>query len=165
MTTRRILLSAFALSLVLFGAQANTACGFSVGPVYDVNHAAVATTSGQPATPELVRAAILRGLAAKRWTVVSDQPGTLVATVTSREHTATIRIDYTAAEYSIHHQESTPGLKYDGTKIHKLYNNWVKMLNNAIIKALNEPEAATAGGAAPVAPAPVDPAAAPAPAP
>ena len=37
------------------------------------------------------------------------------------------------------------------------------MLNNAIIKELNEPEApATAGGAAPVAPAPVDPAAAPA---
>jgi len=169
MTTRRFWYSTFALAMLLFGAQANTACGFNVAPVYDVQQAAVVTQSGAPATTEFVRAAIVRALVTKRWNVISEQPGVIVATVTSGGSSATIQIDYSATDYSIHHQESSPSMKFDGVKIHKHYNNWIKMLNNQIIKFMGEGDpGATAGGAAPMpvpaaeAPAAEAPAAAPA---
>lgn len=149
MTTRRFWFSAFALVTLLLGAQANTACGFNVAPVYDVQQAAVITASGQPTTTAFVRSVLVRALTHKRWSVVSEQPGVIVATVTSAGSSATIQIDYSATEYSIHHQESSPSMKFDGVKIHKHYNNWIKTLNNAIIKFMGEPDptaGATAGG-------------------
>jgi hypothetical protein len=113
---------------------AASACHASVAPVLAVSNAQLVSVSGQPLAEGDARSMIMRALLAKHWTVLSEQPGSIAAQATSRGHSATIRVDYSLSGYSISHVDSTPGLKYDGTNIHRLYNNWIKGLSAQIQK-------------------------------
>ncbi|MFT3922075.1 MAG: hypothetical protein QM778_06040 [Myxococcales bacterium] len=147
-----------ALALAVVLAVLSSACHATLAPVLSVNNAQLVSVSGQPLSEADARAIIMRALLAKHWTVLSESPGVIGAQATSRGHSATIRVDYTPSTYSISYVNSTPGLKYDGTNIHRLYNNWVKWLAEQIQK-----ESAAGPGLAPAAApavvAPVAPAA------
>lgn len=137
-----------ALLSVLFLASA---CGFNTAKVLDVNNAKVTLPAGVTPSNEVTRAAILRALQQRTWTVEGEEANTIVASVSAGGHSATAGITYDDLTYSIKRLESSPGLKYDGVNIHRRYNNWIKNLRNTIDKQLmlSEP---TSGGEAGVLP-------------
>ncbi len=166
----------FLRGLVLLSALgALGACGANLAPVMDVRNAPVVLPAGMPPSPALTRDAILRAIVAKHWTIDGENGQTIVTSVSSGGHSATVRIDYDAAYYSITYLKSSAGLKYDGQNIHRRYNHWIDRLREAInrsiaqtgmVPAMMPPPPAPVPGPAPVAPPPAgSPEAAPAPAP
>ncbi len=91
----------------------------------------VTATQGAPTT-EQVRAAIVTALATKGWTVQSEDGLRLTANNTSGGHSAAVTIDYSSTRYSINHLSSSEGLSYDGQEIHRRYNHWIDLLQQAI---------------------------------
>ncbi|MAZ04332.1 MAG: hypothetical protein CMN56_14460 [Sneathiella sp.] len=80
---------------------------------------------------------IIQTSAINRGWVVSDvQPGKMKATLRNRTHVAVIEITYTKTNYSINYVSSVD-LLYDGEKIHRNYNKWIRTLQNDINKNLN----------------------------
>lgn len=150
----------FLRGLLVIGSLAvlSSACGANLAPVLQVQNAPAPLPQGATPSPARTRDAIVRALADRHWTLDSEQGQSLMATVSSGGHTATVRIDYDANYYSITYANSSPGLKYDGQYIHRRFNHWVDRLRSSINQQL-----AMTAVAAPVAPAPVAPAA-PAPA-
>jgi hypothetical protein len=110
------------------------ACHASQSPVLDFDDVALRTASGRVLGQDEVRTVLLAALHQKRWTVDADEPGAITAGVYAGGHSAKVRIDYRAGAYSIRHQSSTPGLRYDPERqiIHKRYNHWVDRLRLAI---------------------------------
>lgn len=104
-------------------------CRPNLSPVYEPEGSVVATASGLSPTADGVRGAILRAMTTKHWTVVGSEPGVILAHVNSGGHFATVRIEYDAEGYVILHEETSPGLKFDGDAIHRRYNHWIKGLN------------------------------------
>jgi hypothetical protein len=131
-SSRRPLVSIFSrFAIALAFAGVLLACSPTLAPVLNVDERMSVPSNGAQSV-ERTRQAIRDGLAAKRWKVDRDEPGRIIATITMGEHQATVRITYTADHYSIHHQESSNGLKYDGTNIHRRYNHWIRLLSQAI---------------------------------
>ena len=118
------------------------ACRANLAPIYEVRDETVLSWSGKPAAPERVRSAILEALRARRWHLVGDSPGVLLASVGSGGHRATVRISYGETSYSIIHEESSDGLQYsegaDGPLIHRRYNHWVQRLDDTIRRQLSK---------------------------
>lgn len=83
---------------------------------------------------EEVRDKIAAGVQARKWGIEDESKGWMVARVTSGGHWAKVRITYDADKYTIIHFESSEGLKWNGERIHRRYNNWVKNLNASIQK-------------------------------
>jgi hypothetical protein len=160
----------FLRGLVLLSALgALSACGANLAPVMDVKNAPVVLPAGMPPSPALTRDAILRAIVAKHWTIDGENGQTIVTSVTSGGHSATVRIDYDAAYYSITYLKSSAGLKYDGQNIHRRYNHWVDRLREAINRSIAQtgmvPAAVPPPVAAPPPAAVPPPAASPEPAP
>ncbi len=106
-------------------------CSATVSPVKDITHARVSAAMPERSMDN-VKKAIIRGLATKRWTIEENEPGLLVASVSVGPHYAQIKITYDADTYSIAHADSSPSLRYDGETIHRRYNHWIRLLNEAI---------------------------------
>ena len=147
------------LSLLLLA----TACGFNTAKVLDINGAKVTLPAGVTPSNEVTRAAILRALQERTWTVDGEEPNTIVASVTAGGHTATAGINYDDLTYSIKRLESSPGLKYDGVYIHRRYNQWIKNLRKTIDKQLllTTPTSGGEAGVMPPAAPPTGPVTAP----
>lgn len=105
-------------------------------PVYNITDTAVITGSGNAATEAQVRNAIATAAQSKGWQVQQVEGGHMVATIVVRRHTAEIDINYSATDYSITYKDSDV-LLYDGQKIHRNYNKWIKHLNDRIVRNLN----------------------------
>ncbi len=71
----------------------------------------------------------------KGWMPVDKGEGNIIATLDLRSHQAVVDIKFTRDYYSITYV-SSKNLEYDGTNIHKNYNNWVIRLNREINKNL-----------------------------
>jgi hypothetical protein len=116
--------------------------GFAVAscrtmPVYNVSDAPVVTKSGQ-VTAAQVHDAILGALNDKGWVVKQDDPGKILAGIVVHDrHKATVNIDYSPTHYSITYMDSE-NLLYDGTNIHKNYNQWVMSLEEEINLRLSQ---------------------------
>lgn len=133
MTPRRLLARVLVLSVFVAAALAGTAaCSPTMAPVYQVSGVRLTPYSEPPLSVAEVREVVLRGLAQKRWNVQREEPSAIVASVTAGGHEATVRIDYNSAGYSISYVDSSSGLKYDGQNIHRRYNHWVRLLDDAI---------------------------------
>ncbi len=133
---RRSLLC-FALVALAFVAGQNLGCAPSLAPIYRPQTNAGITPEGQPYSVEQVEQAILRGAALKKWFIVQRGPGFIVAETSGGGHSAQVRIVYSNAGWQILHVQSTPGLKHGsdqrhGEIIHRRYNHWVKLLDDAI---------------------------------
>jgi len=78
-----------------------------------------------------VRAAILKAGQQRQWIMTDAGPGVIKGRMQSRDHTAEIRINYSANSYSINYENSM-NLKASDGKIHKNYNRWVNNLDKDI---------------------------------
>jgi len=150
---------------LLTAAIALGGCGANMAPVLNPSDVPVVTATQGAPTTEQVRAAIVAGLAGKGWTVQSEEGLALTAETSSGGHTASVTIQYSSTRYSITHLNSSEGLKYDGQEIHRRYNHWIDLLQQAINAELAKvnpaaPPSAAAQGLpdapppAPTAPAP-----------
>ena len=111
----------------------SAACGANLAPVLNVENAPVVTATGEtPATKAFVRDAIIRALSSRGWQLEQETPDGITASVSSGGHSATAQIQYDERTYSIHYVDSSPGLKYNGSSIHRRYNHWIDRLRAAI---------------------------------
>ena len=70
------------------------------------------------------------------WKMASTKNGELSATYSNAKQSATVAIPYTTKTYSILYKNSS-NFKYNGTKIHKRYNELVSGLDAAIRRELS----------------------------
>jgi hypothetical protein len=117
------------------------------GPVLDITNAPVYRGGSGTVTLEQVRDKIAAGVQAKRWGIEDESRGWMLCRVDAGGHWARVRITYDTTQYTIVHFESSPGLKWNGTRIHKRYNNWIKLLDQSIRKQLMAPPVAEAPAA------------------
>ena len=124
---RKIVLAVTTLLLVV-------AC--TTAPVLNIRNAKFSTLlNGQPPSVEKVEKAILIAAQKRGWSARIVHPGLIEASIIVRDHRASIEIPYDSAEYSILYSDSS-NLDYDGTKIHRNYNNWVVKLSESIQKEI-----------------------------
>lgn len=104
-------------------------------PVLNIDEHQVAIPADQDGTA-VIKSAILAGGAAKGWKMTESEPGHIQASITVRQHMASVDIYYDDHSYRIAYKDSQ-NLMYDGDKIHRNYNKWVTLLDQQI--ALNLP--------------------------
>ncbi|MBP2700102.1 hypothetical protein [Photobacterium lucens] len=110
--------------------------GCTSKPVMNLNNVYVPTTvTGQQHTAEDVQKAILTAAEQRGWSARVIKPGLILANISVRTHSATVEIPYSSTSYSIDYKDSQ-NLDYDGTDIHRNYNNWVVRLSRSIQQQL-----------------------------
>ena len=82
-------------------------------------------------TQDQVKNAILKAGIQRKWIMTEAGPGVIKGRLQARDHSAEVRIPYSATSYSINY-ESSLNLKASGGKIHKNYNRWVHNLDHDI---------------------------------
>ncbi|QED65501.1 hypothetical protein FTV95_19180 [Escherichia coli] len=75
--------------------------------------------------------AILKAGVERKWIMSEAGQGVIKARQQSRDHSAEIRINYTASSYDINY-ENSQNLQASGGQIHKNYNRWVRNLDKDI---------------------------------
>jgi hypothetical protein len=96
-------------------------------PVYNVVNKEIRTGSGRTLALEEVGDVLAGAARYKGWAVAKVEEGYLRAEIHVRKHFAAIDIRYTPATYSITYRDSEV-LRYDGEKIHRNYNKWIKLI-------------------------------------
>ncbi|EGE2516295.1 hypothetical protein DRW31_01610 [Shigella dysenteriae] len=82
-------------------------------------------------TQEQVKKAILKAGVERKWIMSEAGQGIIKARQQSHDHSAEIRINYTASSYDINY-ENSQNLQASGGQIHKNYNSWVRNLDKDI---------------------------------
>lgn len=117
---------------LLLGSLLLAGCSTSQ-PIQNINHEQIALTLNQ----EQVERAIMQGGKQKGWTMQRAEPGLIHGTITVRSHQATIKVPYTNRDFSILYV-SSKGLDDEGQgTIHRNYNKWISLLDQAIRLELN----------------------------
>ncbi len=122
------------ISTVILAVLLVALIGCRTNPVREVNNAPVLAT-GQY-TMKDVKNAIFRAGQSIGWGMKEVKPGLIIATIFVRNHMAKVEISYSKKSFSIHYKDSA-GLNYDGTNIHRNYNNWIKNLEQRINSQLS----------------------------
>lgn len=94
--------------------------------VLNYNNAQVKSRSATIGIKDMRRAIILAGTNTG-WQMQEVKQGLVNATKFNTGHMAKVEITYNTKNFSINYVDSS-NLQYDGTKIHKTYNEWVKSL-------------------------------------
>ena len=113
-----------------------TIVGCRTAPIYNVDNAAVVSSTDKRLSMSQVKNAIIRGGASRGWAMKAKRRGHIVGTLHLRGNMAQVDIKYNTKSYSITHKDST-GLGYDGSNIHKNYNGWVHNLQTSISSQLS----------------------------
>ena len=124
------LVAGCATSVVLTGCTATTTL------VHQPSKTLARKSGERPAKTD-VKQAVLRALAARKWTLVETGADYVTARVSRGEHSAIAKIAFGDGTYRITHVDSSVGLRYDGQEIHHRYNHWIRRLEASIIKELN----------------------------
>jgi predicted small lipoprotein YifL len=82
-------------------------------------------------TAAQVKNAILKAGLQREWIMSETSPGVIKGRLQARDHSAEVRIPYSATGYSIDYATSL-NLRASGGKIHKNYNRWVRNLDKDI---------------------------------
>ncbi len=117
--------AALAVAVIALGGCAMTQ------PIYNVNGAAVSTSSGKAPAAAQVRSAIITAGTSLGWRIADAGSGRLEGTLNLRNHTAVVDIPYSAKSYSITFKRGENLEVGEGT-IHKNYNGWIQNLDRAI---------------------------------
>ncbi len=134
------LLVAFFLLTVLAGCS-------RFAPVYSPTTPTPAVLSAHEGGDDVARAthvvklAVLAGLEYKGYQVLEMDEGEIVARVDWGGHWAVVQVNYGATYWQIEHVQSSRGLRhrraFDGGEIiHRRYNFWVHLLDEAIGRAM-----------------------------
>lgn len=124
----------FRIMMVALLAALLTGCFGRLQPVYTVNDMAVPVAL-QDAPASKIDAIIKVAVTGRGWQVQDLSPGLIQATLKQRSHVAVVNIKYSNKAYSIEYV-SSQDLLYDGSKIHRNYNRWVKTLEQDINKEM-----------------------------
>ena len=100
-------------------------------PLYDVENEVIVTGSGNVPTIDQVRAVILQAVLKKGWRIAEEAPNNFEATLSKGRKIVRITISFTTTEYSIRYK-SSQNLLYDGSVIHRRYNDWIEGLRKKI---------------------------------
>ena len=119
----------FKILLVAIGVAAIVGC--RTAPVYNVDQAAIVSSTGKSLSMDQVKTAIIRGGANRGWAMKEVGKGHIVGTIHLRKHMAQVDIKYNTKSYSINYKDSAE-LNYDGSTIHQNYNGWVQNLQTSI---------------------------------
>ncbi|MCB9667114.1 MAG: hypothetical protein H6715_03220 [Myxococcales bacterium] len=116
-------------------------CRPTLAPVYAPHTQAGVRSSGSAYTIGEIKTAVFTGLQNKGWRTISVAPGNVEAEIASGKHTARVKVHYDAQGWAIDYVSSSPGLKYQqdsehGGIIHRRYNHWIRLLDEAISQAL-----------------------------
>lgn len=117
------------ISALILAVLLVTIIGCRSNPVREVINAPVMTT-GEYTAKDVKNAIIVAGESIG-WSMKPVRPGLIIGVIFVRNHMAKIEIEYTKKTFSIFYKDSA-GLKYNGTNIHKSYNNWIKNLEHHI---------------------------------
>lgn len=80
---------------------------------------------------ELIRVAIIKAGLSRNWIVTKENKNEIILTYSARAVSATVSVKYDKDHYTISYVGSN-GLLYDGTKIHRNYNRWIRNLDKDI---------------------------------
>jgi hypothetical protein len=120
------------LSLILIAGA--TGCATSQPIQNIVDRPVPANVDGSARALDEVRAAIIKGCEAKKWSAVMDGEARTKCSILVRgRHYAEVIIPYSSSAYSIYYSDSRV-LDYDekDQSIHRNYNKWVILLSQAI---------------------------------
>ena len=125
---KRVLLLASVLLLL-------AAC--SSKPIYSVDNVSVFTGSSSEPSLEDVRRAIVKAAISKGWTAHDIDSTHMRVTLFIRKYMARVVVTYSTKTFSIAYDDSQR-LRYNGTTIHRKYNQWVRNLEFKIRQHLAE---------------------------
>lgn len=91
-------------------------------------------------TTHQVKECIHRAGTQKKWLMEDIKPGLIRGTIYVRNHEAKIDIAYSKENYSINYH-SSEHLMHKNNMIHRNYNKWIILLNEAILKQMNSKSA------------------------
>ncbi|MCR9212233.1 MAG: hypothetical protein NXI13_00835 [Proteobacteria bacterium] len=120
----------FSMLIIFVGA-----CEFKMATLYDANKIPIPVELQDAPSDEISDIILTAGIE-RGWQMKKEGPGKIMATLLNRDHKAVVDIIYTKTNYSILY-DSSVNLRYDGTRIHRNYNRWVKNLEKDISKGLN----------------------------
>jgi len=110
------------------------ACAVNTQPIYEVRNRQFVE---QPDSLAVVSARIEQAARFLEWTTEVPSPGVLIASKRKgRKHAASVLVQFDSRKFSIINRDSL-ALDYDGERIHKLYNRWVRELEAAIARELS----------------------------
>ena len=92
---------------------------------------------GYDLTEQQLASSIANAGRKRGWKSTQIAPGHIVSQIVHRNRMIAVDIRYTKKEYSVTYKDSR-NLKYNGSKIHKTYNGWVKNLVNDITRSLKK---------------------------
>ena len=125
MTSRyRLLL----LALLMLALALSVGCR-RPAPIYNPTNVELPSHSRR--TMDNMTSAIKSACTARGWTASEESPGRIIASYSTRGHTAIVNIDYNVNNFSISYRDSM-NLGYEGAYIHTNYNKWVKNLEQEI---------------------------------
>lgn len=101
-------------------------------PVYNVEHQSF-PMAVENLTNDKIRTAIIHAGGLRGWIISERTDGVLEAVITPRRHMAKVQITFDRKGFSIQYLDSNE-LLYNGVKIHRNYNTWVKNLQNDILR-------------------------------
>ncbi len=85
----------------------------------------------QKTNREAVREAIMKGLLKRKWRILSDKPGEIVARYYRAENIyATVRIEYSNTQMKVRPVPEQTTLINEEGKVHPKYNAWVRNIIN-----------------------------------
>lgn len=100
-------------------------------PVRNYMDMPIAQYGSEKSTSESVEKAIVRGAVSLGWKTEIQKKGEILATLNIRSHQLVVLITHDDKHFSIQYKDSV-NLKYNGTKIHRQYANWLNNLINTI---------------------------------
>ena len=111
--------------------------GACSSPLFEIRDNPIETGTEGPVTMDQVGSAIMEAGKGLGWKMSTTKKGEIGGTYSNSKQSATVAIPYSTKNYSILYKNSS-NFKYDGTKIHKRYNDLVNGLDAAIRRELSK---------------------------
>jgi hypothetical protein len=124
MNKKRLLTISLLVTLLLL-------TGCKTAHILTVSNAPIPDAPSGSLTMTEVGNAIIKAGNGLGWEMHPKSTGRIIGTRYFRTHQAAVDIHYSRQNYTIQYRSSV-NLKYDGTNIHKRYNEWVAELSQAI---------------------------------
>jgi hypothetical protein len=103
----------------------------STVPVKNFDNQIITQFGDSTSTVKSVQKSIVRAAVTLGWKTKVTSDNAIVATLDIRKHQLVVLITHDDKSFSIEYRDST-NLKYNGTKIHRQYINWVTNLIRSI---------------------------------
>ena len=124
------------IAFICTGIVAVAGCASKTAPLVNYQDKQVSTGSGKADMAKVKKAIILGGTRAG-WQMQPGKDGYILGSLFEKGAMAKVDITYTAQTYNITYKHSS-NLLYNGTEIHKQYNEWVDNLNDSIRAELSK---------------------------